>query len=191
MTVRGAKAHNLDNVTVKFPLGVFTAVTGVSGSGKSTLVNDILKQVLLRHVYGSRTVPGQPPEGRRPGQGRQGRRHRPVAHRSDAPAPTPATYTGVFDHIRKLFAATQEAKVRGYQPGRFSFNVKGGRCENCKGDGTIKIDMQFLPDIYVPCEVCKGARYNRETLQVHYKGQDASPTCWTCRSTRASASSRT
>ena len=173
MTVRGAKAHNLDNVTVKFPLGVFTAVTGVSGSGKSTLVNDILKQVLLRHVYGSRTVPGhhRKVDGLDKVDKVVGIDQSPIGR---TPRSNPATYTGVFDHIRKLFAATQEAKVRGYQPGRFSFNVKGGRCENCKGDGTIKIDMQFLPDIYVPCEVCKGARYNRETLQVHYKGKTIS-----------------
>ncbi len=173
ITVRGAREHNLDNVTVKFPLGVFTAVTGVSGSGKSTLVNDILKQVLLRHVYGSRTVPGahRKVDGLDKIDKVVGIDQSPIGR---TPRSNPATYTGVFDHIRKLFAATQEAKVRGYQPGRFSFNVKGGRCENCKGDGTIKIDMQFLPDIYVPCEVCKGARYNRETLQVHYKGKTIS-----------------
>jgi excinuclease ABC subunit A len=170
ITVRGARANNLDNVTVKFPLGVFTAVTGVSGSGKSTLVNDILKSVLMRHVYGSRVVPGahRKVEGLDLVDKVVGIDQSPIGR---TPRSNPATYTGVFDHIRKLFAATQEAKVRGYQPGRFSFNVKGGRCENCKGDGTIKIDMQFLPDIYVPCEVCKGARYNRETLQVHYKGK--------------------
>ncbi len=173
ITVRGAREHNLDNVTVKFPLGVFTAVTGVSGSGKSTLVNDILKQVLLRHVYGSRTVPGahRKVDGLDKIDKVVGIDQSPIGR---TPRSNPATYTGVFDHIRKLFAATQEAKVRGYQPGRYSFNVKGGRCENCKGDGTIKIDMQFLPDIYVPCEVCKGARYNRETLQVHYKGKTIS-----------------
>ncbi|MGI9017035.1 MAG: excinuclease ABC subunit UvrA [Euzebya sp.] len=170
LTVRGAREHNLDNLTVRFPLGVFTAVTGVSGSGKSTLVNDILKRVLQRHVYGSRVVPGshRKVEGLEQVDKIVGIDQSPIGR---TPRSNPATYTGVFDHIRKLFAATQEAKVRGYQPGRFSFNVKGGRCENCKGDGTIKIDMQFLPDIYVPCEVCKGARYNRETLQVHYKGK--------------------
>ncbi len=173
LVVRGAREHNLRNVTVRFPLGTFTAVTGVSGSGKSTLVNDILHASLLRHVYRSRVVPG---------------RHRGVdgLHLVDkmvgidqspigrTPRSNPATYTGVFDHIRKLFATTQEARVRGYLPGRFSFNVKGGRCEACAGDGTIKIDMQFLPDIYVPCEVCKGRRYNRETLEVHYKGKTIS-----------------
>jgi excinuclease ABC subunit A len=170
ITVRGAREHNLRDVTVQFPLGVFTAVTGVSGSGKSTLVNDILKSVLLRHVYGSRVVPGA--HRRVDGLDRVDKvvaiDQSPIGR---TPRSNPATYTGVFDQIRKLFAATQEAKVRGYLPGRFSFNVKGGRCENCRGDGTIKIDMQFLPDIYVPCEVCKGARYNRETLQVHYKGK--------------------
>ena len=170
LTVRGAREHNLQNVSVKFPLGVFTAVTGVSGSGKSTLVNDILKRSLMRHVYGSRVVPGahRGIDGLEQVDKIVGIDQSPIGR---TPRSNPATYTGVFDHIRKLFAATQEAKVRGYQPGRFSFNVKGGRCENCKGDGTIKIDMQFLPDIYVPCEVCKGARYNRETLQVHYKGK--------------------
>lgn len=170
ITIRGAREHNLDDVTVQFPLSVFTAVTGVSGSGKSTLVNDILKAVLQRHVYGSRVVPG----AHRKVDGLDlidkvvGIDQSPIGR---TPRSNPATYTGVFDHIRKLFAATQEAKIRGYQPGRFSFNVKGGRCEHCRGDGTIKIDMQFLPDIYVPCEVCKGARYNRETLGVHYKGK--------------------
>ncbi|MPZ86665.1 MAG: excinuclease ABC subunit UvrA [Nitriliruptorales bacterium] len=173
LRVRGAREHNLRDLTVEFPLGAFVAVTGVSGSGKSTLVNDILYRSLLRHVYGSRVAPGL---------------HRGVdgLHRVDkivgidqspigrTPRSNPATYSGVFDHIRRLFASTQEAKVRGYQPGRFSFNVKGGRCEACAGDGTIKIDMQFLPDIYVPCEVCKGRRYNRETLEVHYKGRTIS-----------------
>ncbi len=170
ITVRGAREHNLQDVTVRFPLGVFTAVTGVSGSGKSTLVNDILKAGLMRHVYGSRVVPGahRRIDGLEDVDKVVGIDQSPIGR---TPRSNPATYTGVFDHIRKLFAATQEAKMRGYQPGRFSFNVKGGRCENCKGDGTIKIDMQFLPDIYVPCEVCKGARYNRETLQVHYKGK--------------------
>jgi excinuclease ABC subunit A len=170
ITVRGATEHNLLDVTVKFPLGVFTAVTGVSGSGKSTLVNDILKAGLQRHVYGSRVVPGahRKIDGLDQVDKIVGIDQSPIGR---TPRSNPATYTGVFDQIRKLFAATQEAKVRGYQPGRFSFNVKGGRCEHCRGDGTIKIDMQFLPDIYVPCEVCKGARYNRETLQVHYKGK--------------------
>jgi excinuclease ABC subunit A len=173
LVVRGAREHNLKDLTVRFPLGTFVAVTGVSGSGKSTLVNDILHAGLLRHVYGSRVVPGKH-------KGLSGLDHvdkvvgidqSPIGR---TPRSNPATYTGVFDHIRKLFASTQEAKVRGYQPGRFSFNVKGGRCEACSGDGTIKIDMQFLPDIYVPCEVCKGRRYNRETLEVHYKGKTIS-----------------
>ncbi|AQA23475.1 excinuclease ABC subunit A [Rhodococcus sp. MTM3W5.2] len=170
VTVIGAKEHNLKNIDVSFPLGVLTSVTGVSGSGKSTLVNDILATVMANKLNGARQVPGrhtringldqldklvqvdQSPIGRTP--------------RSNA-----ATYTGVFDKIRTLFAATTEAKVRGYQPGRFSFNVKGGRCEACSGDGTLKIEMNFLPDVYVPCEVCHGARYNRETLEVHYKGK--------------------
>jgi excinuclease ABC subunit A len=170
LTVHGAREHNLRNLTVTFPLGQFIAVTGVSGSGKSTLVSDILYTVLANQINGARMVPGrhtkvtglsnvdkvvgvdQSPIGRTP--------------RSNA-----ATYTGVFDHMRRLFAETAEAKVRGYGPGRFSFNVKGGRCENCAGDGTIKIEMNFLPDVYVPCEVCKGARYNRDTLEVHFKGR--------------------
>jgi excinuclease ABC subunit A len=168
-----ASANNLRGIDVSFPLGTFTCVTGVSGSGKSTLVNDILSKTLMRQVYGSRELPGkhkrvdglelvdkavivdQSPIGR-------------------TPRSNPATYTGVFDHVRKLFASTSEAKVRGYQPGRFSFNVKGGRCEACRGDGTLRIEMHFLPDVYVPCEVCKGRRYNRETLEVHYKGRTIS-----------------
>ncbi|MFW0791549.1 excinuclease ABC subunit UvrA [Gordonia sp. CPCC 205333] len=168
LTVVGAREHNLRDIDVSFPLGVLTAVTGVSGSGKSTLVNDILATTLANKLNGARQVPGrhkringldnldklvqvdQSPIGR-------------------TPRSNPATYTGVFDKIRTLFAATTEAKVRGYQPGRFSFNVKGGRCEACAGEGTIKIEMNFLPDVYVPCEVCHGARYNRETLEVHYK----------------------
>jgi excinuclease ABC subunit A len=170
LTVVGAREHNLRGIDVEFPLGCLVAVTGVSGSGKSTLVNDILATVLANKLNGARQVPGrhtritgldgldklvqvdQSPIGR-------------------TPRSNPATYTGVWDHVRKLFAATTEAKVRGYQQGRFSFNVKGGRCEACSGDGTIKIEMNFLPDVYVPCEVCKGARYNRETLEVHYKGK--------------------
>ncbi|MGN6326226.1 excinuclease ABC subunit UvrA [Pseudolysinimonas sp.] len=171
ITVEGAKANNLRDVTVEFPLGTFTAVTGVSGSGKSSLVNDILYKVLANTLNNARQVPG---------------RHRrvtglenldKVVHVDQAPIgrtprSNPATYTGVFDRIRTLFAETIEAKARGYQPGRFSFNVKGGRCETCQGDGTIKIEMNFLPDVYVVCETCNGARYNRDTLQVHYKGKN-------------------
>ncbi|MBA2317742.1 MAG: excinuclease ABC subunit UvrA [Euzebyales bacterium] len=171
LVVRGASEHNLSGIDVAFPLGTFIAVTGVSGSGKSTLVNDILHRGLLRHVYSSRTVPGR--HKRIDGLDKidkvVGIDQSPIGR---TPRSNPATYTGLFDHIRKLFASTQEARVRGYQQGRFSFNVKGGRCEACSGDGTIKIDMQFLPDIYVPCEVCKGARYNRETLEVRYKGRN-------------------
>jgi excinuclease ABC subunit A len=170
ITVVGASEHNLRDITVEFPLGQFVAVTGVSGSGKSSLVNSILYTALAKKLYGAHAVPG---------------RHRRITGTEHidksihvdqspigrTPRSNPATYTGVFDRIRKLFAETPEAKVRGYQPGRFSFNVKGGRCENCAGDGTIKIEMNFLPDVYVPCEVCHGARYNRETLEVHYKGR--------------------
>ncbi|MEY2635207.1 MAG: hypothetical protein RIS75_1147 [Actinomycetota bacterium] len=170
LRVEGAAENNLKNVTVDFPLGVFTAVTGVSGSGKSTLVNDILYTSLARELNGSRQVPGKHKRVR-------GFEHLDkVVHVDQSPIgrtprSNPATYTGVFDHVRKLFAETTEAKIRGYQQGRFSFNVKGGRCEACTGDGTIRIEMNFLPDVYVPCEVCHGARYNRETLEVHYKGK--------------------
>ena len=170
VVVKEAHENNLKNITVSFPLGTLVAVTGVSGSGKSTLVNDILYTVLANKLNGARQVPG---------------RHRTitgidlldkVVHVDQSPIgrtprSNPATYTGVFDKVRALFAETTEAKVRGYQQGRFSFNVKGGRCENCSGDGTITIEMNFLPDVYVPCEICHGARYNRETLEVHYKGK--------------------
>ena len=170
VVVKGASEHNLRGIDVAFPLGCLIAVTGVSGSGKSTLVNDILYSALAKELHGTRIVPGR--HTRVTGthlldkvvhvdQGPIGR----------TPRSNPATYTGVFDHIRRLFSQTTEAKIRGYQPGRFSFNVKGGRCEACSGDGTIKIEMQFLPDVYVPCEVCHGARYNTDTLAVHYKGK--------------------
>jgi len=170
VTVKGASEHNLRDVDVSFPLGCFIAVTGVSGSGKSTLVNDILYSALAKELHGARTVPGRHVRV-------TGMQHLDKVVHVDqgpigrTPRSNPATYTGVFDHVRRLFAMTTEAKVRGYQPGRFSFNVKGGRCEACAGDGTIKIEMQFLPDVYVPCEVCHGARYNTDTLQVHYKGK--------------------
>jgi excinuclease ABC subunit A len=171
LKIRGARQHNLRDIDVKIPLGCFVAVTGVSGSGKSSLIRDILLPVLMQRIYHSKDAPGrhkgidgvdqldkvidmdQSPIGR-------------------TPRSNPATYTGVFDNIRKLFATTAEAKVRGYQPGRFSFNVQGGRCEACSGDGTIKIEMHFLPDVYVPCEVCKGARYNRDTLDITFKGKN-------------------
>ncbi|MEU2433382.1 excinuclease ABC subunit UvrA [Streptomyces sp. NPDC007861] len=170
LTVHGARENNLRDIDVSFPLGVFTAVTGVSGSGKSTLVNDILYTHLARELNGAKSVPGR--HTRVDGDDLVDK----VVHVDQSPIgrtprSNPATYTGVFDHVRKLFAETMEAKVRGYLQGRFSFNVKGGRCENCSGDGTIKIEMNFLPDVYVPCEVCHGARYNRETLEVHYKGK--------------------
>ena len=170
LTVRGARENNLKNVTVSFPLGVFTAVTGVSGSGKSTLVNDILYTSLANKLNGAKQVPGRH-------KSIDGLEHLDKVIHVDqspigrTPRSNPATYTGVFDHIRKLFAETNEAKMRGYTPGRFSFNVKGGRCEDCSGDGTLKIEMNFLPDVYVPCETCHGKRYNRETLEVHYKGK--------------------
>jgi excinuclease ABC subunit A len=173
VVVKGASEHNLRGVDVAFPLGCFIAVTGVSGSGKSTLVNDILYSALAKELHGTRIVPGK--HTRVTGMQNLDK----VVHVDQSPIgrtprSNPATYTGVFDHVRKLFAQTTEAKVRGYQPGRFSFNVKGGRCEACSGDGTIKIEMQFLPDVYVPCEVCHGARYNTDTLQVHYKGKTIS-----------------
>ena len=173
ISVLGAEANNLRGVDVDFPLGTFTAVTGVSGSGKSSLVNDILYRVLANRLNGARKVPGK--HRRLTGIDQLDK----VVHVDQAPIgrtprSNPATYTGVFDRIRTLFSETTEAKARGYLPGRFSFNVKGGRCEACSGDGTIKIEMNFLPDVYVACEVCGGKRYNRETLQVHYKGKNIS-----------------
>ncbi|HEX4470701.1 MAG TPA: excinuclease ABC subunit UvrA [Nocardioides sp.] len=170
LKVVGAYEHNLQDIDVSFPLGLFVSVTGVSGSGKSTLVNDILYTSLAKQIYNARAVPGR--HKRINGLDHVDK----VIHVDQSPIgrtprSNPATYTGVFDHVRKLFASTPEAKMRGYLQGRFSFNVKGGRCEACAGDGTIKIEMNFLPDVYVPCEVCHGARYNRETLEVHYKGK--------------------
>jgi excinuclease ABC subunit A len=173
LILQGAKEHNLRDVTVEIPLGLFVCVTGVSGSGKSTLVQDVLLRALMQKVYRSRVLPG---------------RHRKLVGWEQVdkivdidqspigrtPRSNPATYTGVFDHVRRLFAQVPEARLRGYQPGRFSFNVRGGRCENCAGDGQIKIEMHFLPDVYVTCEVCKGRRYNRETLEVKYKGRSIS-----------------
>jgi len=171
ITVEGARENNLRDVTASFPLGVMTAVTGVSGSGKSSLVNDILYTVLANELNGARQIPGR--HTRVTGVDQLDK----VVHVDQAPIgrtprSNPATYTGVFDKIRALFADTPDAKARGYQQGRFSFNVKGGRCENCAGDGTIRIEMNFLPDVYVACEVCGGARYNRETLAVRYKGKN-------------------
>ena len=168
--MKGARENNLKDVTVSFPLSTFTAVTGVSGSGKSTLVNQILYRSLASRLNGARLVPGR----HRSVVGTDGLDK--VVHVDQSPIgrtprSNPATYTGVWDQIRKLFAEVPEAKLRGYGPGRFSFNVKGGRCESCKGDGTLKIEMNFLPDVYVPCEVCHGARYNRETLEILYKGK--------------------
>ncbi len=169
--VVGAKENNLKDVDVEFPLGVLTAVTGVSGSGKSSLVNDVLYQVLANALNGAKGVPGRHTriEGLELLDKVVHVDQNPIGR---TPRSNPATYTGVFDHIRKLFAETIEAKTRGYQQGRFSFNVKGGRCEACSGDGTLCIEMNFLPDVYVACEVCHGERYNRETLQVHYKGKN-------------------
>jgi excinuclease ABC subunit A len=171
LVVKGAREHNLKDIDVTIPLGCFVTVTGVSGSGKSTLVNGILLRSLMQTIYSSKVPPGLH-------KGIDGLEHLDKVIDIDqspigrTPRSNPATYTGVFDRIRKLFAMTSEAKVRGYQPGRFSFNVSGGRCEACSGDGTIKIEMHFLPDVYVPCEVCKGARYNRDTLEIQFKGKN-------------------
>jgi excinuclease ABC subunit A len=170
LVVEGAREHNLRDVTAAFPLGRFTAVTGVSGSGKSSLVSDILYPALATALNGARRPAGRHARvtGREHVDQVVGVDQAPIGR---TPRSSPATYTGVFDHIRRLFAQTAEARVRGYQPGRFSFNVKGGRCEHCAGEGTIRIEMSFLPDVYVPCEVCHGTRYNRDTLEVHYKGK--------------------
>ena len=166
-----AEENNLKKISVEFPLGVFVAVTGVSGSGKSTLVNDILYSSLARDLHQARIVPGKHKkvEGIKLLDKVVHVDQSPIGR---TPRSNPATYTGVFDNIRKLFAETSEAKIRGYQPGRFSFNVKGGRCESCSGDGTIQIEMNFLPDVYVPCDICQGKRYNRETLEIQFKGKN-------------------
>jgi excinuclease ABC subunit A len=171
LVVRGAREHNLADIDVEFPVGCFVVVTGVSGSGKSTLVNDILLRAMMNRIYKSKEVPGRHKrvEGMDAFDKVVDVDQSPIGR---TPRSNPATYTGVFDHIRRLFATTTEAKVRGYQPGRFSFNVAGGRCDACAGDGTIKIEMHFLPDVYVPCEVCKGARYNRDTLDITFKGKN-------------------
>ncbi|HEX3490244.1 MAG TPA: excinuclease ABC subunit UvrA [Streptosporangiaceae bacterium] len=173
LVVQGAREHNLRDIDVTVPLGQLVAVTGVSGSGKSSLVSDVLYPVLANRLNGARLAPGRHTRitGLEHLDKVVGVDQSPIGR---TPRSNPATYTGVFDPIRKLFAQTAEAKVRGYQPGRFSFNVKGGRCENCQGEGTIRIEMSFLPDVYVPCEVCQGTRYNRETLDVHYKGKTIS-----------------
>ena len=173
LTVKGARENNLKSIDVTIPLGQLVVVSGVSGSGKSSLVNDILARELNARLMRAHTVPGRHDDI-------EGINHLDKAIVIDqspigrTPRSNPATYTGVFTPIRELFAATPEAKLRGYMPGRFSFNVKGGRCENCAGDGMIKIEMHFLPDVYVACEVCHGKRYNREALEIHYKGKTIS-----------------
>jgi len=173
LRLEGVRQHNLKDITVRIPLGVFVCITGVSGSGKSTLIQDVLLRALMQKVYRSRVLPGK--HRRMIGWEQVDKvidiDQSPIGR---TPRSNPATYTGVFDHVRKLFAQVPEARLRGYQPGRFSFNVRGGRCENCAGDGQIKIEMHFLPDVYVTCEVCKGRRYNRETLEVKYKGRSIS-----------------
>ena len=171
LVIRGARENNLADIDVAFPLQCFVCVTGVSGSGKSSLVNEILHRALMQHIYRSKTPPGR--HTRVDGVGHLDKviaiDQSPIGR---TPRSNPATYTGVFDHVRKLFANTAESRIRGYMPGRFSFNVKGGRCEACRGDGTIRIEMHFLPDVYVPCELCKGKRYNRDTLEVTFKGRN-------------------
>jgi excinuclease ABC subunit A len=167
--VRGAGENNLQNIDVEFPLGRFVAVTGVSGSGKSSLIQEILSKALHAELHGAKRIPGQH-------RGIEGIEHIDKVINIDqspigrTPRSNPVTYTKAFDAIRQLFAATPDAKMRGYKPGRFSFNVSGGRCETCKGDGTLKIEMHFLPDVYIPCDTCKGRRYNRDTLEVTFKG---------------------
>jgi len=171
LVIKGASQHNLKHIDVTIPLGKMVVITGVSGSGKSTLVEDILYPALMKRLYGGRYRPGahQGIEGLEAIDKVVNIDQSPIGR---TPRSNPATYTGAFDHIRELFAETAEAKVRGYKPGRFSFNVRGGRCEACSGDGIIKIEMHFLPDVYVPCEVCKGKRYNRETLEVKFRGKN-------------------
>ncbi len=171
LVVRGAQENNLKNIDVVFPLGTFICVAGVSGSGKSTLVNDILYRKLAQHLYRAKHRPGKHLKVEGTQVHRQGHRRGPVTHRAH-PRSNPATYVGVFTDIRDLYSRIPEARVRGYKPGRFSFNVVGGRCEACAGDGMIKIEMHFLPDIYVPCDVCKGRRYNREALEVKFRGKN-------------------
>jgi excinuclease ABC subunit A len=171
LEILDAKENNLQNIDVRIPLGTFTCVTGVSGSGKSTLVNDILQRALFRKFYGSKEIPG----AHRALKGFENLDKVIVIDQSPigrTPRSNPATYTGMFNHIRDLFARLPTAKVRGYEPGRFSFNVKGGRCEKCEGDGVLKIEMNFLPAVYVTCEACGGKRYNRETLEISYKGKN-------------------
>ena len=170
--VIGAEENNLKNIDVTIPLGVFNCVTGVSGSGKSSLVHNILYPALAKQLQRAKAHPGKHKEvlGTEQIDKVIEIDQSPIGR---TPRSNPATYTGVFDHIRDLFAQVPEAKMRGYKKGRFSFNVKGGRCEACKGDGILKVEMHFLPDVYVPCEVCKGRRYNRETLEIKYKGKQS------------------
>jgi excinuclease ABC subunit A len=170
LVIKGARQYSLKGIDVEIPLGMFVCVTGVSGSGKSTLVHDVLFKRLYQDIYGKHEEPGAH-------DGLTGQEYVDKVINVDqspigrTPRSNPATYTGLFDHVRQIFSMTTEARMRGYKPGRFSFNIKGGRCEACKGDGIVKIEMHFLPDVYVPCEVCKGRRYNRETLEVHYRGK--------------------